>query len=286
MSTDVIYTDFQRAFDKDDIHLLVSKLGSYGIYGNLLTWFESFLQGRTKRVRMGSAVSSEILVTSEVGQGSNLGPLLFIIYINYIKYFIKHSTFLLFADDLKLYKSINNYDDCVLLYNNLESVNNWCKMNGMDLETKKCNAVTFGTRVMVNIDYRVDDTSLSCLKVIKDLGIYFDTSLNFHCHVDFIFAKVTKIIDFVKRNSKVSGNEITFRRIYFSYVYPGIIYGSQIWSSLNNSQFKQLEGLNHTFLRFAAYRIGVPMQKTDHDYTGIAMRLEISSIRSALLQLI
>lgn len=282
-NTDIIYTDFQRAFDKVDCNILMSKLEYYGIHSNLLEWFRSLLTGRTQRVRIENVVSTdEILVTSGVGQGSNLGSLLFLIYINDIKYSVQHSKFLLYADDLKLYKCIKTLDDYVLLQNDLSSVNEWCIRNNMILEIKKCSAVTYGKKRIVEYDYKINDIVLNRNRVIKDLGIYFDSALTFQNHVDFIVAKVSKIIQFLKRHTRDFRSVDVFRKVYFSYIYNGIMYGSQIWGSLNIGQLKQLEALNHKFFRFVAYRIGMPMSIIDHDYLPIATKLDIATINSAI----
>ena len=213
----------------------MNKLDHYGVHGPLLKWFSTMLRNRTQRVRIGNAISSdEIAVTSGVGQGSNLGPLLFLININDVKFSIKFSRFLLFADDLKLFKSIGSNDDAFRLQSDLTAVNEWCKNNGMILEVKKCKVVTYGRKRIVEYDYLINNFALTREIVYKDLGIYFDTKLSFQQHIDYIQFKGLRIVNFIKRNSCEFRSGDTFRKMYFSYVYPCIMYGSQIWGSLNN----------------------------------------------------
>lgn len=108
---DSVYTDFQKAFDKVDHRLLLNKISYNGIRGDLLRWFASYITNRTQIVVINGFKSNSIEVTSGVPQGSILGPLLFILYINDIKHCFKHSKFLLYADDLKIFKRICNDTD-------------------------------------------------------------------------------------------------------------------------------------------------------------------------------
>ena len=115
------------AFTQVDLRyvgILLNKLDHYGINGPLLGLFSTMLKNRIQRVRVGDTISTdEITVTSGVVQGSNLGPLLFIIYINDIKFAIKFSRFLLFADNLKLFRGIDNNEDSLRLQRDPISVN-------------------------------------------------------------------------------------------------------------------------------------------------------------------
>ena len=126
-STDAIYLDFAKAFDTVAHQILLAKLDHSGIRGHLLTWLSSFLTGRRQRVVLRNGVSDWIKVTSGVPQGSILGPLLFLIFVNDLPN-IASSTAKLFADDTKLYRQIKNIRDCDILQDDLNEFSAWSKI--------------------------------------------------------------------------------------------------------------------------------------------------------------
>ena len=118
--TDAVLLDFSKAFDKVDHKILLSKLDCMGIQGPLHNWMSSFLQGRTQYVIVDGAFSDPCKVLSGVPQGTVLGPLFFLIYINDIQDYLSPGTFLrLFADDSLLYRVINTISDCYTLQKGL-----------------------------------------------------------------------------------------------------------------------------------------------------------------------
>ena len=124
LQTDIIYTDFQKAFDSVAHGRLINKLASYGIKGNLLLWIKSFLTGRRQRVKVNGIPSAWARVLSGVPQGSVLGPLLFVLFINDIVENLECQCYL-YADDMKLYRIINDAENAVSLQKNLERVVDW-----------------------------------------------------------------------------------------------------------------------------------------------------------------
>jgi hypothetical protein len=116
---DVIYTDFSKAFDRVNYAVLMKVLASNGFGEPLLSWFSSYLSDRKQFVKVFGIKSQVLNTPSGVPQGGHLSPLLFILFINDIKKVIRHSKFLLFADDLKLFLEIRSVHDCQLLQNDL-----------------------------------------------------------------------------------------------------------------------------------------------------------------------
>ena len=138
--TDAILLDFSKAFDKVDHLGLLSKLEHYGIRGPLLEWTSSFLIGRKQRVVVDGQASPESNVLSGVPQGTVLGPLFFLVYINDIsKGLSKGTSIRLFADDSLLYRTINSKKDCEILQRDLDHLQLWEKTWKMEFHPGKCN---------------------------------------------------------------------------------------------------------------------------------------------------
>ena len=143
---DAIYTDFSKAFDKVDHNLLLLKLQKMGIRDKVLNWIKTYLSRRTQNISINDIVSTSFNVTSGVPQGSHLGPILFIIFINYLTFKIKHCRYLLYADDLKIYHPVNCPNDAENIQNDINMIQKWCELNFMYLNVKKCNSITFSKK--------------------------------------------------------------------------------------------------------------------------------------------
>lgn len=133
-----IFLDFSKAFDTVDHDILLKKLCHYGINGTALTWFESYLKNRTQFVTYNKIASSSKNIKCGVPQGSILGPLLFLIYINDLNNICEHTFSILFADDTNLFISGTNIDDlCTKINDELKNVSKWLKVNKLSLNIKK-----------------------------------------------------------------------------------------------------------------------------------------------------
>ena len=137
---DVIYTDFQKAFDQIDHFILLNKLHHFGFTQSLLSLLESYLFNRVQFVKYRNFHSSNFSPTSGVPQGSNLGPLLFLLFINDIVDEI-HCEKLLYADDMKLFFEIIPVGNCLALQSDLDQLLEWCKENRLTLNMSKCNII-------------------------------------------------------------------------------------------------------------------------------------------------
>ena len=221
--TDVVYTDFSKAFDRLDHRLLLDKLDKIGLSYSLLHLFKSYLTNRTQYVFLNGFKSIEFVATSGVPQGSILGPLLFNIFINDITDEIDLPC-LLYADDLKVFTVVNNINDCLQLQACLNKVNNWCISNKLFLNVSKCNVLSFSLKSSsITFDYHLDNVILQRPSTFRDLGIIFGTKLSFTAHINTIISEVCKIIWY-------SPCTDTFRKIlYQSFVRSKLEYASLIW---------------------------------------------------------
>ena len=148
---DVIYTDFSKAFDCIDHYVLIQKLSNFGYSHSLIKLFESYLINRTQFVEYQNVRSRLTTPTSGVPQGSNLGPLLFLLFINDLPSVLSCHK-LLFADDVKVYNEIASIDDCRSLQESINALVNWCSVNRLNLNMDKCSVISF-TKKLKKIIY-------------------------------------------------------------------------------------------------------------------------------------
>ena len=143
---DVIFTDLSKAFDKLDHGILLSKLRSIGFDNTLLQLLQSYLSNRKFFVSYNGYTSIKNTAKSGVPQGSNLGPLLFLLFINDLPNSLFCET-LMYADDVKIFSTINSYNDCLTLQFNLSVLHEWCITNRLKLNIDKCKIVTFTRKI-------------------------------------------------------------------------------------------------------------------------------------------
>ena len=144
IGTDVIYFDFAKAFDTVSHNLILNKLKTqYNIDGTLLKFFTEYLRSRKQRVILDNVISECVDVLSGVPQGSILGPLLFVLFINDIYTNIdKDTNITLFADDAKIWRDINSEADCEILQNDINTLSTWSRNNKMSFHPDKCKALS------------------------------------------------------------------------------------------------------------------------------------------------
>ena len=184
--TDIILLDFSKAFDKVNHSKLLWKLHQYGIRGHVLDWVRAFLGSRSQRVVIGGEESESITVTSGVPQGSVLGPILFLIYINDLPEEVC-SQVRLFADDTALYPTLESEDDSSTLQNDLNILLAWETRWDMGFNPSKCQVVhVTGSKKPVIRDYILHGQVLESVTSARYLGMDISGSLSWNPHVDRI----------------------------------------------------------------------------------------------------
>ena len=182
---DVLYCDFRKAFDKVPHRRLIGKLQSYGIKGKILDWIAAMLSHRSQHVRVNNSFSSWQEVTSGIPQGSVIGPLLFVIFINDLPEIIKSYELFLFADDMKLFHAIYTEEDCTSLQQDLILAEQWTNTSLLKFHPNKCSHMRIGLSSIRNDGYTLgpEHITLTSTDKVKDIGVTFDSSLNFEAHV-------------------------------------------------------------------------------------------------------
>ena len=185
-SWDTAYLDLAKAFDKVSHHRLLRKVSANGIKGHLLDWIESFLTGRQQYVTVKGRSSEWKDVLSGVPQGSVLGPLLFLLYVNDFPNIIK-SILKLFADDAKIYQTT---DKCDILQSDLHDGSSWGDQWELKFHVDKCGVMHYG-RTNEKHSYKMNSQTLKAVSEEKDLGIIFQDDLKFTKHISTKVQKAT-----------------------------------------------------------------------------------------------
>lgn len=254
MQVDAIYTDFSSAFDKVDHKILVSKLNYLGIQGTLLDWFKSYLSDRLQSVVISGHESEAYLADSGVPQGSHLGPVLFLVFINDITTKIKHCRISLFADDLKIYKVVGNAEDAGLIQDDIDGIVDWCDLNNMYLNPTKCCYIKYARkRKAINAIYKIRDISLNEVDTVRDLGVYIDRQLKFTSHVDHAVTKAAQMLGFLKRNT-VGFTQQTKIILYNAYVRSHLEYASTCWNPYYAVHSQRIESIQRAYTRHLAFQ--------------------------------
>ena len=185
IQTDIIVMDFAKAFDKVPRKRLLYKLNYYGIEYNTLKWMEDFLTSRTQTIIIDGVQPEKIHVTSGVLQETDLGPIMFFVYIIDINEYIKHSTLRLFADDSIIYKTIRNKEDTHKPQEDLTSAANWEKDWLMSFHPDKCSVLQVTIKLNpIKFDYALHQHVLQKETATKYLGVTIQTDLKWNKHID------------------------------------------------------------------------------------------------------
>ena len=227
---DTIYLDFAKAFDSVPHRRLMKKMESYGIQGDIKKWIESFLSGRTQIVKVNGAESKVAPVLSGIPQGSVLGPILFVIYIDDLLENIK-SEGLLFADDTKIFKQITSREDALILQSDLNLLEQWSKNWLLNFHPDKCHVLTLGKfdNIRHAHRYNIYDTELEHVFEEKDLGIIMDGDLSFEEHISLKVKKANAIMGLIRRSFSFLDGHL-FKKLYTTFVRPHLEYAVAVWA--------------------------------------------------------
>ena len=243
LNIDVIYTDLQKAFDTVSHCKLLYKLKNFKIDNKVYNWIKNFLADRRQRVRVQNDTSNWIQVKSGVPQGSVLGPILFLVYINDLVTKVQYGKIELFADDSKISNPIINEQDVGKLQSDIDSVVNWSEEWGLKFNPKKCKVLHLGPKNFQAKYYMKDEQQKIELESVlseKDLGVYIDHNLNFQVHIGEIISKANKILGLIRRSFKYL-NQDMFLTLYKTLVRPVLEYSSPVWSPQKKKDIKMVE---------------------------------------------
>ena len=256
----LVILDFIKAFDKVSFTRLIFKLKQSVINISLLLWINNWLTHRTQRVVVDGCQSREAAVTSGVPQGTVLGPLFFLVYINDIQRNIS-SKLRLFADDSLLYRQITKPEDEEILQKDINKLSEWAKLWQMNFNIAKCHTL----RIRRSIRASKDQTSPMCMYYMEGeplsdvehhpyLGVELDSSLSWDLHLANTRSKSTRVLNMIRRNFTI-GTDMNIRQaLYFSLVRPHLEYACTVWDTHHKTKIDKLEKVQNQAARFVTKR--------------------------------
>ena len=239
-SSDVIFIDLQKAFDKVPHQRLLIKLRAVGIGGQVLQWIAAWLEGRKQQVVLNGSASHWTEVYSGVPQGSVLGPVLFIIYINDIDEVILSSLFK-FADDAKLLGKVDNQTDIIRMQKDLASIIEWSETWQMPINTDKCKVMHFG-KTNIKTEYSIGGHRLEVVSDERDLGVHLSNDLKVDKQCLKAAKKGNQILGMIRRTFTCKDKAIILK-LYKSLVRPHLDYCVQAWRPHYQKDINTLEAV-------------------------------------------
>ena len=268
-----IFLDFKKAFDTVSHAILLNKLKNFGITGVAHKWFASYLSGRKQCVDLNGILSSSKDINISVLQGSILGPILFLCFINDLPNCTLLSSFL-FADDTAVLASHKNLNELVTLVNNeLQKISNWLRSNRMAINVSKTKYILFRTRgkkfELQDLDVRLNTNEIGkdenpalvfplervhsnhenpAMRSYKLLGVHFDEYLSFEQHVSFLCAKLSKML-FCIRRAVNHLSENSLKSLYIAFIHSNLLYCSNIVSCTSKSNIQKITKIQKKAIR-------------------------------------
>ena len=245
-----IFLDLVKAFDSVPHKRLLLKLECLGIRGNLLFWLEHFLTKRLQRVVINGTFSDWLPVLSGVPQGSVLGPLLFLLYVDDIYLCVSHSSVQMFADNIALYREIIFPSDRDLLQNDLNQVYAWSRKWLLNLNPSKCDSLCISYKHSPpSAQYRLGGHQLSTKSTIRYLGIYINSHLKWSDHVKCITAKSSRTLNHLRHTLYTCPSSVK-AVVYRCIVRPLLEYASPVWYLYSPGDIKKLEAVQRRAARW------------------------------------
>ena len=260
VEVDTIYVDFSKAFDKVDHEILLKKLELYGVNGRYHKWIRSFLTGRKQTVLLNNCFSYDTPVISGVPQGSVLGPLLFVIYVNDMVNTIISSRLQTFADDTKLAKPIYSATDRNVLQEDLNMIKAWSRNNNMELNENKFELIchrrkaTASSGLLSELPFMneyftyaaTNNITIYPSPSVRDLGVIVDPQLSWDSHISKITVNARRMLGWIF-NVFLTRDKETMLLLYKSLVRSRLEFCCELWDPHTINNINKLEQIQRSF---------------------------------------
>ena len=274
----ISYTDISKAFDTVSHRKLVAVIQSFGINAHLTNWIQNFLTNRTQIVRIKETWSSPLPILSGVPQGSVLGPLLFILFMNDIIQLVElqhNAKFALFADDAKIFTT-----DAKELQSCLNSFSEALSKYQLHLAHNKCFILPISKRsqqhiVTDNPNFTIGSSTISFQNHAKDLGIFITNNLKWELHIKNIVQKASFTSYQITKSFRTK-NIWTLLKLYKSYVRPKLEYNTPVWSPYLSKDISLIENVQRRYTKIICRRCSIPFDS----YSDRLIKLNLISLHS------
>lgn len=247
-----VFIDFSKAFDTVQPNILLNKMHHYGIRGCVHDWFSSYLKNRQQYTLWNSTLSTTKSVEIGVPQGSILGPILFLIYINDISNISDKLQTVLFADDSMFYMIGDNPAELINKTNiELKKFSSWCLANKLTVNTTKTHYMLFTKTITIHQplpNLTILNENILQVDKIKFLGIIFDKNLTFKPHISNLCLRLSRIIPLLVKAKHIAPIKI-LQCLYYAHIYPHLTYCNPIWSQTYPCHLSQLNVLHKKIIR-------------------------------------
>ncbi len=256
-----VFMDLQKAFDTINFEILFKKLYHYGFRGHCLDWLRSYLTGRTQFTALNGVSSGPLEITCGVPQGTVLGPLLFLIYINDIPNSVKNSVIKLFADDSNLFIVSKDLSTLFSVANSeLAHISSWTLSNKLHINYTKTNYMLFYPKLISPSMPQLNLPSLSMnghiierVHVFKYLGVLIDDVLSWRDHLNHVASKISSLIGILSRNKSCLPSKCR-KDIYFALIHSTLIYCIESYGNVSKSASHQILIKNNRLLRLLQFK--------------------------------
>ena len=278
-----IFFDFKKAFDTIPHLPLMSKLEKIGLGPHITTWIHNYLAERQQRVVINGVSSRPTHVLSGVPQGSILGPLLFLFYINDVTNIELSvgSKLVLYADDILLYHPIHTTGDYSIIQADIDALSRWATLNYMTFNTDKCKVMTITrkrNRKTPATPLSLNRCILTEVRTFKYLGILISSDLSWSQHIQNVCSKARKIIGLIYRRYYQYADSTALRQLYTSLARPHLEYAAQVWDPYTAKDTQSLENMQKFALRICS-------KQWNHSYSRLLNMLNLPTLENRRLYL-